>query len=387
VTDTPVFAADGTLQAIIGISTDITDRHAREEALRSTRQRIERFLALTPAVIFVIDDTDEWAPTFMSGNVEDLLGYPKSRFSEGQAFWQEIVYPDDWALLAPQRTGLPEGRHQCEYRFRHGDGSLRWLNEQLIVVRSDGAVAGAVAGAEEIIGSWTDITEVRATAEALLLADQQLHELMVQLSTAHEDERKHLSRELHDNLGQILTSASLFAKAAADDLPPERRELNGRVRSLIDEALAATRSLAWTLHRSEQSDALEGRLQKLVEDVSLGSDTKLDLQFRGPGRSVSAGVEPAVFRIVQEAITNVVRHAQARHAWVIVTMTGDQVGVVVNDDGVGFDTQAIATQMNHAGLRGMQERAHELGATVKIDSRPGWGTTVRFNLAARRGDA
>jgi two-component system nitrate/nitrite sensor histidine kinase NarX len=63
------------------------------------------------------------------------------------------------------------------------------------------------------------------------------------------------------------------------------------------------------------------------------------------------------------------------------------VGVVVNDDGVGFETQAIATHMNHAGLRGMQERAHELGATVKIDSRPGWGTTVRFNLAARRGDA
>jgi signal transduction histidine kinase len=260
---------------------------------------------------------------------------------------------------------------------------LRWLNEQLIVVRSDGAEAGP----EEIIGSWTDITEVRATAEALQLADQQLQELIAKLSTAHEDERKHLSRELHDHLGQILTSASLFAKAAADDLPPERRELHDRVRSLIDDALAATRSLAWTLHRSEQSDALEGRLQKLVEEVSSGSDTKLDLAFRGPGRSVSVGVEPVVFRIVQEALTNVVRHAQARHAWVIVAMTGDQVGVVVSDDGVGFDVQSTATQMDHAGLRGMEERAHDLGGTLKIDSRPGWGTTVRFNLAARQGNA
>lgn len=367
-------------RALVGM-TDVTGRHMRLEALRLSRQRIDRLLALTPAVIFVIDDTDDWAPTFMSGNVEDLLGYPESRFSEGLAFWHEIVYPDDWALLAPKRTGLPEGRHQSEYRFRHGDGSLRWLSEQLSVVRGDGAEP------EEIIGSWTDITELRATAEALQLADQQLQELMVQLSTAHEDERKHLSRELHDNLGQILTSASLFAKAASHDLPPEQRELHDRVRSLINDALAATRSLAWTLRRSEQSDALEGRLRQLVEDVSSGNATKLDLEFRGHGRSVSVGVESVVFRVVQEALTNVVRHAQARHAWVIVTVTGNQVGVVVRDDGVGFDAQSTATRMHHAGLRGMEERAHELGGTLTIDSRPGWGTTVRTNLAAGQGDA
>jgi PAS domain S-box-containing protein len=384
VTDTPVFGANGTLQAIIGISTDVTERHVRLEDLRLSRQRIERLLALTPAVIFVVDDTDDWTPTFMSGNVEDLLGYPKSRFSEGPAFWHEIVYPDDWALLAPKRTGLPEGRHQSEYRFRHGDGSMRWLNEQLIVVRRDGAGAGA----EEIIGSWTDITDVRATTEALQLADQQLQELMVQLSTAHEDERKHLSRELHDNLGQILTSASLFAKTASHDLPPERRELNDRVRALIDDALAATRSLAWTFHRSEQSDALEGRLQQLVEDVSSGNDTRVDLEFRGHGRSLSVRIESVVFRIVQEALTNVVRHAQARHAWVIVTVTGGQVGAVVRDDGVGFDLRSTATRMDHhVGLRGMEERAREVGGTLTIDSRPGWGTTVRLNLAAHQGDA
>lgn len=367
-------------RALVGM-TDVTESHMRLEALRLSRQRNERLMALTPAVIFWIDEADDWTPTFMSGNVEDLLGYPESRFSEGFTFWHEIVYPDDWALLAPKRTGRPEGHHQSEYRFRHGDGSLRWLNEQLIVVRSDGAEA------EEIIGSWTDITEVRATAEALQLADQQLQEVMVQLSTAHEDERKHLSRELHDNLGQILTSASLFAKAASHDLPPERRELNDRVRALIDDALAATRSLAWTLHRSELSDALEGRLQQLVEDVSLGNDTKLDLEFRGHGRSLSVDAESVAFRIVQEALTNVVRHAQARHVWVVVTVTGGQVGVVVRDDGVGFDVQSTAKRMNHVGLRGMEERAHDLGGTLKIDSRPGWGTTVRFNFAARQGDA
>lgn len=367
-------------RALVGM-TDVTERHMRLEALRLSRQRIDHLMALTPAVIFWIDETEHWTPTFMSGNVEDLLGYPESRFSEGIAFWREIVYPDDWALLAPQRTSLQEGRHQSEYRFRHGDGSLRWLNEQLIVVRSEDAEP------EEIIGSWADITEVRATTEALQLADQQLQELMVQLSTAHEDERKHLSRELHDNLGQILTSASLYAKAASHDLPPERRELHDRVRTLIDDALAATRSLAWTLHRSERSEALEGRLQQLVADVGSATATGLHLEFRGHGRSVSVRVESVVFRIVQEALTNVARHAQARHAWVIVTVTGGQVGVVVSDDGVGFDALSPATRMNHVGLQGMEERAHESGGTLTIDSRPGWGTTVRFNLAARESDA
>jgi PAS domain S-box-containing protein len=367
-------------RVLVGM-TDVTVQHLRLEALRLSQQRMDHLMALTPAVIFWVSETAEWTPTFMSGNVEDLLGYPEGRFREGMSFWQTIVYPDDWALLAPRRTSLPEGRHQSEYRFRHGDGSLRWLNEQLLVVRSD------EGGDTEIIGSWTDITELRATAEALQLADRQLQELMVQLSSAHEDERRHLSRELHDNLGQILTSASLFAKAASQDLPPERREVHDRVRSLIDEALAATRSLAWTLHRSEQSDALEGRLHQLVEDVSSGSTTDVDLEFRGHGRSVSVRVESVVYRIVQEALTNVVRHARARHAWVIVTVTGGQVGIVISDDGVGFDASSTATLRDHVGLRGMQERAQELGGTLRVDSRPGWGTTLRFNLAVRPGDA
>jgi len=237
--------------------------------------------------------------------------------------------------------------------------------------------------------TWRDVTDryAAATAEALQVADQQLQELMIKLSRAHEEEREHLSRELHDNLGQILTSASLFAKAASLDLPPERRDLYDKVRSLIDHALASTRSLAWTLRRSEQSQALEGRLKQLVDDVSSREFTDVNLAFRGHGQSVSVRVESVVFRIVQEAITNVLRHAHARHAWIIVTLTGDQVGVVVKDDGIGFDPKSTATRIYSAGLQGMEERARSLGGTLKIDSRPGWGTTVRFDLSSYEADA
>lgn len=113
----------------------------------------------------------------------------------------------------------------------------------------------------------------------------------------------------------------------------------------------------------------------------------MNLAFRGHGQSVSVRVESVVFRIVQEAITNVLRHAHARHAWIIVTLTGDQVGVVVKDDGIGFDPKSTATRIYSAGLQGMEERARSLGGTLKIDSRPGWGTTVRFDLSSYEADA
>ena len=368
--------AGGPIPRILVGMSDITERHQREEAVRLSRLRLDRILTLTPAVIFVIEGTDTWTPQFMSGNVKELFGYPECRLSNGPAFWHEIVHPEDRDYcMAHKAPILEDGRYHTEYRFRHGDGSWHWLDEQLIVVRNGGDLP------VEVIGSWVDVTESRAMAEELRIADEQLKELLVKLAAAHEEERVHLSRELHDHLGQILTSASLFAKATSEDIPPERRDLHDRLRSLIDEALASTRSLVWTLRRSENSDSLETRLQQLADDAASSTSTELHLKFRAHDRSVSARVEAVVFRIVQEAITNVLRHARARHAWIVVTVTGTKVGALIKDDGIGFDPRAIATRMNRAGLLGMEERARTLDGTLKIDSHPGRGTIVRLDLS------
>jgi len=381
-TVSPIYDTDGAIVGASSIVRDVTkerrtaDAAQREQAERLSRQRLDRILTLTPAVIFVIDDTNGWTPKPMSGNIQNLFGYGQSRLSEGLAFWDEIAHPDDPdAPLAPKAPILGAGRYQCEYRFRHGDGSWHWLNEQLLVRRSEGEPS-------EVIGSWTDITTSRATLEALRIADEQQQELLIELAAAHEEERTHLSRELHDNLGQILTSASLFAKAASDDMPPERRELHDKVRSLIDDALASTRSLVWTLRRSPQSNALETRLQQLVDDVRADTSVKVHLTFRAHAGSVSLSAESVVFRVVQEALTNVMRHAHAGNAWIRVTATGTRVEVVIWDDGIGFDTRTTLTPGSHAGLLGMRERALSLGGTLTIDSRPGHGTTVRLDLPA-----
>lgn len=216
-----------------------------------------------------------------------------------------------------------------------------------------------------------------------------LHRLSAGMVKVQEDERRRIARELHDEVGQALSALALELTSAEQRL--QRRgtvEPLGDARALADGALRTVRDLSQLLHPSVLEDlGLCAALQSLLRGVE--RRTGLHATFQGEGLSTRAApsVERAVYRIVQEAVTNVTRHAQAKTMTVRLSEAMGRLTVEIEDDGVGF----AATQNGQAGLGllSMRERAAQLGGSLAIKSTPGRGTrlVVGVPLAAGTEDA
>jgi PAS domain S-box-containing protein len=203
----------------------------------------------------------------------------------------------------------------------------------------------------------------------------------VRILDAQPDERSYFARELHDGLGQILTSLSLFARSIEGEVTGHQRRRLAALRVLADEALATTRSLAWSLRASAAPpDGLVSSLRSLASTIGgrtgLAIEISEETEARFPVR-----IEAAVYKIVEEALTNVMRHASARSVSIALRHTADTLTVLVSDDGDGFDPEGRAlTPGSGMGLLCMEERARLLDGTLRIESAPGQGTVVCATL-------
>lgn len=206
--------------------------------------------------------------------------------------------------------------------------------------------------------------------------------LIEKIVTTQEEERKSISRELHDQLGQSLLALLLSVQSLRDDSGVAEgscRACEGRIRLLIDEV----RRLAWGMRPSILDDyGLDFALARHVEEASSHSDVEIDFQYsRSPGLGRLPSRIEVTFRIAQEAITNIVRHSRATRASAVVLQRRDEVTLLIEDDGVGFDVVAIeGNGSGGLGLTGMKERAALIGGTCAVDSTPQHGTTVRVNI-------
>lgn len=204
----------------------------------------------------------------------------------------------------------------------------------------------------------------------------------LRLETAHEEERRRLSRDLHDGIGQRLTAIALTLDAAitAEDLPT-MRERTRRAGTLASEALDETRTTAERLRPPRfEERGVASALHELARHAGLPVVVEIapdaDVRIRPPSMEID------LFRIAQEAVGNAARHAHATEVRVALRRTDRGLDLEVNDDGVGFD-QALVDARG-LGLTGMRERAATIGAELRIVSAPGRGTRIRLHVPARR---
>ena len=209
---------------------------------------------------------------------------------------------------------------------------------------------------------------------------ERLTELAKHLQSVRETERAHLARELHDELGALLTACKLEisrARMKKSDLGAMQSGLE-RINGHLNEGIALKRRIIEDLRPSALSNlGLSPALQNLCRETSerLGVPVKLlDVEF-----SLTDDAELAVYRFVQEALTNIGKYANAKHVTVTLKVVGADATVEVNDDGVGFQTQEA--YVGHHGLSGMRFRAESLGGSMHVHSRPGEGCTVRIEFA------
>jgi signal transduction histidine kinase len=217
-----------------------------------------------------------------------------------------------------------------------------------------------------------------------------LERLNTRLVRAQEEERARVARELHDDLGQILTSIALFTRRIESDTLPRHGARLAMVRGLAERAVARVRTLSWRLSPVDLDDVgLAAATTRSAAEIGELHGLHVDVHCRGLERRLPIEVETSAYRIVQEALTNAVRHAEASSVSVVLVRQAGAFIAVVADDGRGFDpSRAEADETGRGvGLLSMHERARSVGGDLGIESAPSAGTTVRLRVPMSGGAA
>jgi PAS domain S-box-containing protein len=351
---------------------DITDRKRTEDALRASEERLRLFVEHAPAGIAMFD-TDmhylslsrRWRADYRLGE-QDLIGCSHyDVFPDLPERWKEIH----------RRCLAGAIEHGDEDRFPRADGATDWVRWE---VRPWHNGAGAIGGV--IIFSELITERVRAGAE-LREQKARLEALTRRLLNVQEAERRAIARELHDEVGGVLTAIKLNLQSLRGGRSAATSEaaLADGV-ALVDGAIRSVRSISVDLRPTVLDDlGLIPALKWYCERQAQRSGTPIALALDALDLKRAPQLESACFRIVQESITNVLRHAGARHVRVALRRGDVGFELEIADDGAGFDAGAMRRSGNageHGGLVGMEERTRLLGGRFAVVTAPGSGTRV-----------
>lgn len=321
-------------------------------------------------------DADTFQCTFISRQVERLLGYPVERWLTEPTFWPDHLHPDDRERVRQiaGRARLDGSNQELEYRLRAADGRYVWVHDRMTLLEENGLPPS-------VCGFLIDITEYKRVEEELRESAQRLQTLSRRLLEVQEQERRHLARELHDEIGQLLTglkfSVEACGRASADNLRVHQQE----AQALVKELTTRVRDLSMRLRPTMLDDL--GLLPALLwhfERYSAQTRIRVHFEHRGLDGRFPSGLETAVYRIVQEALTNVARHAGVHEVTVRLWCDPERLGLQIEDFGHGFDADWKLLAGTSSGLSGMQERAVLLGGCLAVESAPGRGTRVTAEL-------
>ncbi|MES2152845.1 MAG: PAS domain-containing protein [Pseudomonadota bacterium] len=334
-----------------------------------------------PAITYVVLPTCHGgALAFVSPQIS-ALGYSAAQWLDNPALHGMCIHPDDRdhalaALAASRCSGAPL---HIEYRLIARNGAIRWYRDQAQ------PICNAFGTWTHMQGMLVDISHYKAAEQALAHTQDQLRALAARQDSVKEDERTRIARELHDELGGLLTGvkaciviASRQNAGAADSGEP----ILCAALELIDNAIATVSKVATDLRPSILEHlgiwpALEWQARHVARLGDLHCEWRMDPALND--MTLGRECESMLFRVLQEALTNVVRHAQARRLEVSIARHEGVLRLSVRDDGIGIPAGRSAGSGSW-GILGMQERAGHFCGKVSFTSAPGQGTTVVLSL-------
>ncbi len=367
----PIHNERGELSHIVGIAQDVSERRQAAEALHESELWFQAFMDHSPAVAWLKDE--QFRFVYVNRTWEQCFNKRRD----------EVRGLTDLAMRSPEvgenlrqhdRAVLLCGRAmEFEETVPDGEGRLRYWQVFKFPFRD-------AVGRRYVGGMAVDISQRKeAEAKQQAYADR-LEVLSRRVLDAQEAERRHLAAELHDEIGQLLTGINLnlqaLKRASGATTPPWLTESL----SAVSRAIQQTRDLSLDLRPSVLDDfGLEEALRWYTGRLAQKTGTAMELHTRLADGRLPAHLETACFRIVQEALTNVVRHAGAGHVRIDVIEEGTEVHLTIHDDGIGFRPEELrekAARGKSVGLVGMQDRVRLVGGRMVVESQPGAGTTI-----------
>jgi PAS domain S-box-containing protein len=382
----PIRDQSGKIYRIAGITSDITEHKLAEDALRESE---ERFRQLTENIheVFWLRSPDFQRLLYVSPLYEKVCGKtPEDIYTTGVDL--SLIHPEDRALVSKTMQQSDGQGFEIEYRIFTKEGQYRWLRDRGFPIRNRDGKIYRIGGVAE------DITERKQAEERLKASSRQLRALSANLQSAREAEAGRIARQIHDELGGFLTGLRWELEALdkmtrepanADHLKATQDKLASML-GLTDATITVVRRIASQLHPSILYDlgiveAVEWQTQQF--QARTGIECRCDCSLQSI--PLSDQQSTAVFCIVQEALTNILRHAQATRVNVAMKEENGILRLKVSDNGRGI-TQAEMFNKKSFGLLGMQERAHLIEGHVEIVGEKGAGTTVHLRIPIQKSD-
>ena len=379
----PRLNPDGSVREVICTFSDITRRKHVELELIAGREALRESVIHTQAILDNV--VDAVITINRHGLIESFNRAATNIFGHSA---REVI-GRNVSMLMEDHDRLHHDGYMQHY---HDTGETRVIGKvrEMKARRKDGQVFPVSLAVSRIsylgqvtyIGLVRDITERTRATEALEEKSRQLRSLSRRVLEAQETERRRVAHELHDELGQSLTAIKINLQSRERFKDRSPTELNAENLRIVESALQHVRRLAVALRPSVLDDlGLIPALRGIAEQTAARGGFEVHFQPALPEGRLPPDVETACFRIVQEALTNISRHAHAHRVDIDLFHDGDALVLGIHDDGCGFEVAAVrerASAGDSIGLLGMKERATLLGGQLDIESIPGMGSTVRM---------
>jgi PAS domain S-box-containing protein len=362
------------------VARDITGRRRMEEALRESEERYRQLVKHAPAAILEFD-VEKQTLVALNNVLYELLGYTKDEIESMKAI--DFLAEESQELYLERLSKVLGGEEildTVEYKLKGKGGKELWtlLNTRLVYEKGKPRSATIVAH---------DISALKRAEEALRESETRLRSLSFQLMKAQEMERMRLSKELHDELGQALALLKHRIRSIQSQLQKGQSSLyseSEETTRYIDEIIENVRRLSRDLSPSILEDlGLTSALQWLTENFEKQYSLRTSFDFDNIDDLFSKAAQTNLYRISQEALTNIGKYAEAKNVSFAVKENEGSVTLIIEDDGKGFEVNKVRSLHSlekGLGLDAMEERAHMLGASLDINSRVGEGTRITLSI-------
>jgi PAS domain S-box-containing protein len=301
------------------------------------------------------------------------LGLSHEQIREKQINWLQLVVPEERESAARRLAQLVRGKHYLPY-----EKLCRGVDGRVVPILVGSA---HLEGDEDVgVSFMLDLSKQRRMENELLESRQQLRDLAAHVETARENERKRIAREIHDGLGSHLAAMKMEISLLSMETREPSQEFQHRLLSMqhiLDDTVRTTRQIASELRPAVLNHGLSAAVEWLADNFRQRSSIACCIEINGeiPLDDVRA---TALFRIIQESLTNIARHARANEVTIEIAQQDDMLKLAIADDGCGFDPAAIGHQS--FGLLGISERLEALSGNLIIASSPGYGTTLHITI-------
>ncbi|MCX5974068.1 MAG: PAS domain S-box protein, partial [Coprothermobacterota bacterium] len=421
----PLHTPDGKISGILGLARDVTEWKRVENALRETESQFRLLFDESPVPLWQMDLSAvrrliedlllQGIPNvsayfndqpnelvrllnckhLVRVNKEGLRLFDASSIEELEAGFSSLFPPESIPCVQAGLEALlaGQGEYQAEIPVCTLTGEARFAAVRLVLS------PGSEASWQNTLLSFQDVTARHQAEQALRKSEERLEEtvhdrtvalektnvalkvLAQKLVETQETERREIARELHDDIGQELTGLKLLLERSYRKAPTELKSSLKGADGLVSGILTKIRDMALNLRPSMLDDL--GLLPALLYQFErFTTHTHIEIKFQHIGVEIRfpPEIETAAFRIIQEALTNVARHAKTSEAWITVAKQGEELWLTVKDQGVGFDPEQELAGGDSTGLKGIRERVSAIGGSFVLESTPGCGSLLKVQL-------